>query len=103
MIRALIFDFDGLICDTEGPAYESWRETYESLGCTLPMDVWVTCIGGAPGTIDHCALLEQQLGYAIDKVALSRQRNAHKDELAVRLPALPGVLDYIAAAQQRGL
>jgi beta-phosphoglucomutase-like phosphatase (HAD superfamily) len=29
VIRALVFDFDGLILDTEIPVLESWRKVYE--------------------------------------------------------------------------
>ncbi len=32
-IKALVFDFDGLMVDTEGPAYESWQEIYQEYGC----------------------------------------------------------------------
>ncbi len=36
MIRALIFDFDGLIVDTENPVFQAWSEVYEDFGCELP-------------------------------------------------------------------
>src|SRR5260370_8838752 len=36
LIRALIFDFDGLILDTEQPIYRSWAEVYEAHGVPLP-------------------------------------------------------------------
>ena len=29
-IKALVFDFDGLILDTEVPIYQSWRELCQS-------------------------------------------------------------------------
>ena len=32
MIRALVFDFDGLILETEMPALESWAEIYREHG-----------------------------------------------------------------------
>ncbi|MCK4724703.1 MAG: HAD hydrolase-like protein, partial [Anaerolineales bacterium] len=40
MIRALIFDFDGLILETEEPVFQSWQELYHSLGCEIPFEVW---------------------------------------------------------------
>ena len=45
MIRAIVFDFDGLILDTELPEFQSWQEIYEAHGCTFSFAVWATCIG----------------------------------------------------------
>jgi len=49
MIRALIFDFDGLILDTEGPDYQAWQEIYQDYGAQLPLPVWADCIGRGHG------------------------------------------------------
>ena len=38
LIRALIFDFDGLILETEEPIYRSWKEVYEARGVALPFE-----------------------------------------------------------------
>ena len=45
-IKALIFDFDGLILDTELPDYLSWQEVYRAYGLELPLDLWLTSVGG---------------------------------------------------------
>jgi len=47
LIRALIFDFDGLILDTEGPIYRSWTEVYEAHGVALPFELWVKTVGSS--------------------------------------------------------
>ena len=47
MIEALIFDFDGLILDTETPDYLSWQKMYAEFGLELPLDVWHANIGSA--------------------------------------------------------
>ena len=38
MIKALIFDFDGLIIDTESAEFQSWQETFEEHGCALTFE-----------------------------------------------------------------
>ncbi len=40
MIRGLIFDFDGLILDTESPEYRSWQEVFRDYGCDLATTRW---------------------------------------------------------------
>ena len=42
---ALIFDFDGLILDTEVSELQSWREIYTEYNADLPLEQWATCIG----------------------------------------------------------
>ena len=38
MIKALIFDFDGLILDTETPEYEAWRDIYREFDQVLDLE-----------------------------------------------------------------
>ena len=41
MIKALIFDFDGLIIETEEPCYQAWQEIYQSFGVTLDRKLYL--------------------------------------------------------------
>lgn len=102
MIRALIFDFDGLILDTEVPEFQSWQEIYTAHGCTLPFPLWAQAIG-TTNAFDPHAHLEAQLGRTLDRHAVHQQRRQRCDALIATQPVLPGVHDYITAAQQRGL
>ena len=40
MLKALIFDFDGLILDTETPEVLVWQSIYREHGFELPVDEW---------------------------------------------------------------
>ncbi len=102
MIRALIFDFDGLILDTEVPEWQSWQEIYQAHGCTLPLEVWATAIGTV-GAFDPHAYLEAQVGQSVPREPLHTQRRQRCDALIAQQPVLPGVRDYLTAAQQHGL
>ena len=48
-MRALLFDFDGLIVDTESPALAAWRWVYAQHGQELTLDRWSAAIGTLGG------------------------------------------------------
>ena len=52
MINALVFDFDGVILDTETPDYQTWHEVFQSHGVVLELSVWTQHIGGRSGRFD---------------------------------------------------
>ena len=103
MIRGIIFDFDGLLVDTEIPAFESWREIYADYGCELPLAVWATCVGGSGAEFDACDYLAAQTGRTLDRAALHQRRAQRKGELVAGLPLLPGAHEVIHAARRLGL
>lgn len=102
-IRGLIFDFDGLILETEGPEYSSWRELYEDYGGSLPLEKWAEIIGTAEHGFDPYAELETQLGRQLDRAGIRIRREARVAELLAAEAVLPGVLGYIADASRLGL
>jgi len=103
MMRGLIFDFDGLILDTELPIFQSWQEIYQAHGCHLALSTYATCIGSWASTFDPYAHLEQQLGRAVDREEIYRQRRQRSLELVGQQLVLPGVREYIAEAKRQGL
>ena len=49
-IEAVVFDFDGLILDTEGPVFVAWQEEFEAHGCPpLTVEEWAAEIGTTGG------------------------------------------------------
>lgn len=87
MIKALIFDFDGLILDTETHEYEVLQEIFEEHGSVLPLSVWGKVIGTAAGfrPFDY---LEEQIGkklnheeaHTIEKRAVRQTHGNRKSE-----------------------
>lgn len=102
MIKAIIFDFDGLILDTELCDYLSWKETYESLGCELSLEKWTANIGSVDFFNPYLEL-QAQLGQEIDLNGVYARRKQRDRELLAEQEALPGVEAYLEEAAALGL
>jgi HAD superfamily hydrolase (TIGR01509 family) len=103
MIRAVVFDFDGLILDIEVPEFQTWQEIYQAYGCELPLAIWATGVGTSADAFNPYTYLEAQLGRPIDREAVQHQRRQRYRELLTVQAVLPGVREYIADAKRLGL
>ena len=102
MIRAIVFDFDGLILDTEEPVYRSWLEVYEAHGEQLPFERWVQIVGSTTAGFHPQHHLEERLGRSLPQEELDR-RIGRRTEMILAQEVLPGVLRRIAEAKAMGL
>ena len=104
MTKALIFDFDGLIMDTETPEVESWQAIYSDYGQEFPLQTWVRDVVGSLVTnFDPAAHLAAVTGKSLDLAALHEQVYTQRLEIQATLSALPGVNAYIRDAKRLGL
>ena len=62
MIKALVFDFDGLILDTETQIFYSWRELLGSYGLELPLEKWALNIGTTAEPYDPLQDVQERTG-----------------------------------------
>ncbi|HXF85287.1 MAG TPA: HAD-IA family hydrolase [Anaerolineales bacterium] len=104
MLKAILFDFDGLILDTETPEYHVWQSIYREYGYELPFQEWEKVIGGyGISTFDaaeHLALLSQG---RLDSVSLRARHRLESEAVIAASPILPGVLEVIREARQMNL
>jgi HAD superfamily hydrolase (TIGR01509 family) len=103
MIHALIFDFDGLILDTELPEFQAWQEIFEHHGCQLSLTAWAACIGTSSAVFDPYVHLEAQLGLPVDRETIRATYHQRRDELLITQAVLPGVQAYLNDATRLGL
>ncbi|WP_433184261.1 HAD family hydrolase [Actinoallomurus sp. CA-150999] len=103
-VRALIFDFDGVILDTETPLFESWAEIYRQYGCE-PFTVadWARELGGKERGSAPLAKLIENAAVEIDRHKVLRARRAYGQRLLAREPVRPGLVEWLIEARRRRL
>ncbi|MFL5807033.1 MAG: HAD family hydrolase [Roseiflexaceae bacterium] len=102
MITALIFDFDGLLVDTETPAFESWQAIYAEHGHELTLDLWKDSLGTSHG-FDPQTHLAALVGQTLDRELMLARRRARKSDLSKDQPLLPGARAILDQARVLGL
>jgi HAD superfamily hydrolase (TIGR01509 family) len=104
MLKALIFDFDGLVLDTETPEVLVWQSIYQEHGFELPVHEWEKTVGGYGisnfNPAEHLAHLSSG---RLDSVSLRSRYRREADVIIHANPILPGVVDLIEEAKRDGL
>lgn len=100
MIKAIIFDLDGVITDTEPIHFEAWQAVLDPLGISFGEDEY---------RANYIGLNDRDFLDAVSRVHKHHFDEAEKDELIIDkvvnsiallehdVPVLPGVRDFVAA------
>jgi HAD superfamily hydrolase (TIGR01509 family) len=103
MIKALIFDFDGLIIETESCHFQAWQEAFQAYGFEVNLAGWSQNIGSNEEPYDSPAELEKLVGKPIDQIAIARTHAERVLALAQTQPVLPGIRECLDSAKAMGL
>ena len=109
MVKALLFDFDGVIVDTEVPTYGSWRDLYATFGVDLALEDYLPAVGTGSSTslgdggFDAVAHLERLIGRPVDREQVVEWRRGRKQELCATARLLPGVAALLGEAARLAL
>jgi HAD superfamily hydrolase (TIGR01509 family) len=104
-LQAIVFDFDGLIADTETPQYTTVAHAFTEHGVELDLADWQAIIGTA-GHPHWSEMLADALGERAGEVDFDAVRAAKLStyhRLLEDLVPLPGVVELIEAAAAEGL
>ncbi len=101
-LQAIVFDFDGLIVDTEGPGFVSWSELYDEFGQKLTLDDWRHATGYVGG-FDPGLHLEKLLGHKLDWSVYAPRRESRNWELTLQQSTLAGIKRLMVDAHNRSI
>lgn len=101
-IKALFFDFDGTLWDSEQAGLTAWRELYAEWGQEVPLDLFSERIGTLGGS-DLLAELERLTGRSLDREPITKRRRARRIQLLQELQPRPGIREYLAEAAGRNI
>ncbi|MCP4138712.1 MAG: HAD-IA family hydrolase [Chloroflexi bacterium] len=104
MLKAFIFDFDGLILDTETPEFDVLQEIYAEYDVELSIEKWGQIIGGSGATeFDPVSDIEQLSGIDIPRKKIMDRWRKEADARIALNPILPGALELLDEAKNRGI
>jgi HAD superfamily hydrolase (TIGR01509 family) len=104
-LEAVVFDFDGLIIDSEWVIYQSAVAAFAAHGHVLTLDAWATVVGNSErdereGWARLCALVGAE---GFDREAYEAAYLAQDRSDRDRLPPLPGVVELVDALGAAGV
>ncbi len=103
--RGLIFDFDGVLVDTEWAIYQSWVHLYAREGQRIDIPTYAPCLGAGYTHWDPAAHLEKLTGKRYDWEKETPARQARIEADLAQMGLMPGAIELLdwCAAQGIGL
>ena len=102
MIKGVIFDFDGLIFDTETPQYTILNELFKEHGCEFPLSRFQQEIGTQTG-FSPFDYLEKTINRKVEHEKLEKRYREKFQVILSETKVRSGVEGYLLAAKDLGL
>lgn len=101
-MKAIIFDMDGVLINTEPLHYECWKQTMADEGVDMTCDVYKQCIGSTIGYL--LELLRNAYGDISDDETLRARMFAKKEAIVQRdgFPPIAGVKEAVRRFHEEG-
>ena len=102
-LKGIIFDFDGLIIDTEMPGCNAWAELFNQYGFSFTIEDWKKAIGTGPSAYDPGLHISELTNGRVDAVTVKEKTLIRTRQLIETQPILPGVLEFIQSASSKNI
>lgn len=97
MYKAIIFDFDGTILDTETPECQSWQIIYKDYGLVFPVEHFFEAVGRGydKEVFEPAHFLHNKLSGSVPHETLQEQHRTQFNILLAILDCRPGIREWI--------
>ncbi|KGX89882.1 HAD family hydrolase [Pontibacillus marinus BH030004 = DSM 16465] len=100
-MKAVIFDFDGLIVDTESIWFDVFQEILQEYGVDLSLETFSKCVGSTDDALyEH---MEIHATKPFDRMEIDREAEKRYQDFVEELVLRNGVLDYLKEAKRLGI
>lgn len=101
--RGIIFDFDGVLVDTEWAIYQSWVHLFAREGQEIPIPVYSPCLGAGYTHWNPADYLEELTGKRYDWEKETPARQAMLEADLERMGLMDGALDLLDWCEAQGI
>ena len=100
---AVLFDFDGILVDTEWAIYQAWLETFRVHGQDLPLSLYTRCIGSDFDAWSPKTYLEDLTQLGFDWVKMDADRQVGIRSALEQAGPIEGVLELLGEIRDKGI
>lgn len=102
-LRAVIFDMDGLMFDTERLAQNAWQQAARDFGYEFPSEAFAWIVGLTLADVRRNSQLIFGADFPFDLVYQRRQEYLDNDITTRGIPLKPGLMELLAKVKDAGL
>ncbi len=101
--KAVLFDMDGTLLDSEGFYYDVWESVLDEYGVSVSMDLWMNSLVGKTDE-QAFAYLQQHHGFDMDAAEFHARKDERMAAMAptARVPLMHGAAALLAYLQAQG-
>jgi HAD superfamily hydrolase (TIGR01509 family) len=102
-LEGILFDFDGLILDTETPIFQAWETKFKEFGQSLRLEEWADILGKSGKELGPIEVFLESFPDQNQRQEIYQEASQLERRLIKEQQPLPGVEEMISKAIKYGL
>ena len=102
-LQGILFDFDGLILDTETPIFQAWKRKFREYGKELRLEEWAEILGKSNDELGPIEGFLNEFSDPEDRQRIQAEVSREEHSLVIKQQPLSGAEELIKRAHRNGL